>query len=160
MGKLIWHQYAHYVATTAAVCEFMSQLALCAWLTRGIVDAVWAGWWGIFYRKFFWDFTNGIFRDPGGIQCAPTPRLCSPFVLTQSARPANNVAIFISVIVKAPVVQIFSMLQGFIVLALELGLPPMLKDMAIGRSLVLRMVLLIFLCLINSVYYQVGLLSF
>ena len=32
------------------------------------IDAVWAGYWGIFYRKFFWDFVSGIQRNPGGFQ--------------------------------------------------------------------------------------------
>jgi len=117
MGKLIWHEYAHYVAVTAAVY------------------AVWAGYWGIFYRKFFWDFTNGIFRDPGGIQ------------------PADNVAFFITIIVKTPLVQISAMLHGMVILAIELG-PPPIKRLAISRNLVLRMVLLIFLTLNNSIYYQ------
>lgn len=33
-----------------------------------ILDAVWAGYFGIFYRKFFWDFVGGTLRDPGGMQ--------------------------------------------------------------------------------------------
>lgn len=31
-------------------------------------DGIWAGFWGLFYRKFFWDFVGGTLRDPGGIQ--------------------------------------------------------------------------------------------
>ena len=34
-------------------------------------DAIWAGFWGLFYRKFFWDFVGGTLRDPGGLQCVP-----------------------------------------------------------------------------------------
>jgi hypothetical protein len=34
-----------------------------------LLGVVWAGFWGIFYRKFFWDFVGGVLRDPGGIQC-------------------------------------------------------------------------------------------
>jgi len=117
MGRLIWHQYAHYVATTAAVY------------------AVWAGWWGIFYRKFFWDFTNGIFRDPGGIQ------------------PADNVALFITIIVRMPIVQIVAMILGFLTLAIELEIPPF-RGSALGRNLVLRMIVVVFLSLVNSIFYQ------
>ncbi|KAK0505552.1 hypothetical protein EDD18DRAFT_1060848, partial [Armillaria luteobubalina] len=47
---------------------------------------------GIFCMKFFWDFVGGIIRDPGGIQ------------------PAPGAAVFISLIVKAPVIQIFTMI--------------------------------------------------
>lgn len=32
-------------------------------------DAVWAAFFGLFYRKFFWDFVGGTLRDPGGLQC-------------------------------------------------------------------------------------------
>ena len=33
------------------------------------LDAVWAAYFGLFYRKFFWDFVSGTLRDPGGLQC-------------------------------------------------------------------------------------------
>ena len=32
------------------------------------IDAVWSGFFGLIYRKFFWDFVNGILRNPGGVQ--------------------------------------------------------------------------------------------
>ena len=32
-------------------------------------DAIWSGYFGIFYRKFFFDFVGGTLRDPGGMQC-------------------------------------------------------------------------------------------
>jgi hypothetical protein len=32
-------------------------------------DAVWSGYWGCFYRKFFWDMLVSHIRDPGGFQC-------------------------------------------------------------------------------------------
>ena len=35
-------------------------------------DAIWAGFWGLLYRKFFWDFVGGTLRDPGGLQCVPS----------------------------------------------------------------------------------------
>jgi hypothetical protein len=69
-------------------------------------------------------------------------------------RPADNVAFFITIIVKTPLVQISAMLHGMVILVIELG-PPPIKRLAISRNLVLRMVLLIFLTLNNSIYYQV-----
>ena len=48
------------------------------WLIEfDVVDTVWAGYWGLFYRKFFWDFVNGTLRDPGGFQYVVT---LSPFL--------------------------------------------------------------------------------
>jgi hypothetical protein len=73
MGNLVWHEYARLVSITASVC---------AW-HRGIdsdntrinitpsLDAVWASFWGLFYRKFFWDFVGGVLRNPGGLQYVP-----------------------------------------------------------------------------------------
>ena len=31
-------------------------------------DAMWGAFWGILYRKFIFDFVNGIVRGPGGVQ--------------------------------------------------------------------------------------------
>lgn len=36
--------------------------------TLSMLDGIWAAFWGMFYRKFFWDFVGGTLRDPGGIQ--------------------------------------------------------------------------------------------
>ena len=33
-----------------------------------LVDTFWAGFWGLIWRKFFWDFVGGTLRDPGGMQ--------------------------------------------------------------------------------------------
>ena len=33
-----------------------------------VTDGVWASFFALFYRKFFWDFVGGILRDPGGLQ--------------------------------------------------------------------------------------------
>lgn len=37
-------------------------------LTPYATDTLWASFWAIFFRKFFWDFINGILRNPGGLQ--------------------------------------------------------------------------------------------
>ncbi|KAJ8509062.1 hypothetical protein ONZ45_g8738 [Pleurotus djamor] len=117
MGNLVWHEYARYVSITSSVY------------------AVWASFFGLLYRKFFWDFVGASLRDPGGLQAAP-----------------GN-AIFITLIVKAPVVQIIAMLLGMFLLALDFPLPQ-LKGLSIHRSLVLRVVLLLFQVFLNVLFYQ------
>jgi hypothetical protein len=117
MGNLIWHDWAHFVGMTAAIY------------------AIWAGYWGIFYRKFFWDFINGTFRDPGGLQ------------------PANQDAFFVAITVKAPVLQLMSMVFGTFMLVIETG-PGPLKKMALYRSLVVRAIGFFMLAFINLIYYQ------
>lgn len=117
MGNLVWHTYARFVSITASVY------------------AVWAAFFGLFYRKFFWDFVGGTLRDPGGLQAPP------------SAAP------FVAVIVKVPIVQIVAMLLGIVMLAVEHPLPQ-IKQFALYRSLVLRIVLLLFQVFFNILYYQ------
>lgn len=82
MGNLIWHEYSRLVALTASVCEFfvfsLSPDRRLTWLTtllprsllpfRMSADTFWAGFWGLIWRKFFWDFVGGTLRDPGGLQ--------------------------------------------------------------------------------------------
>jgi len=117
MGNLIWHEYARFVTITASVY------------------AVWASFWGFFYRKFFWDFVGGTLRDPGGLQASP------------------NAAIFITLIVKAPIIQIFAMALAMIILCIELPLP-MIKQLSLYRSLVVRLVLLLFQVFLTILFYQ------
>jgi len=107
MGKFIWHEHARYVSITASVYT------------------VWAAYFGMVYRKFFWDFVSGIRRNPGGIQ------------------PAKQDAFFISIIVKAPVIPILSLLLGLSILALEYP-APFMKGTAAYRSMVVKVVLLFF----------------
>ncbi|KAF7315678.1 hypothetical protein MIND_00083400 [Mycena indigotica] len=117
MGNLIWHEYARYVAITASAY------------------AVWASFFGLFYRKFFWDFVTGTLRDPGGLQ------------------PSPSVAIFITLIVKAPVIPIITAIIALINLAIENPLP-LLKGSSIQRSLVLRIVILVFQTFFSVLFYQ------
>jgi len=117
MGNLIWHEYSRYVSLTASVYT------------------VWASFWGLFYRKFFWDFVGGIVRNPGGIQ------------------PSPNAAIFITLIVKAPVIQILTMLTAFFMIALEFPMPQ-LKGTVIHRSIVLRIVMLVMQAFMAILFYQ------
>ncbi|KAG1799743.1 ATP adenylyltransferase-domain-containing protein [Suillus plorans] len=117
MGKLIWHELSRYISLTASVY------------------AVWASFWGFFFRKFFWDFIGGILRSPGGLQ--PSPKF----------------SLFINVIVKYPIVQIGTMALGFIIIALEYPIP-ILKGTAIFRSIALRVVLLIMQAAGTVLFYQ------
>jgi len=117
MGKLIWYQYSRLVSITAAVY------------------AVWASFWGFFYRKFFWDFIGGTLRDPGGLQ------------------PSPQVAGFIAIIVTVPIIPIITMIIGFFMIALEFPLP-LIKEIPIYRSLIFRVVMLIILATFAILFYQ------
>ncbi|KAF8908646.1 hypothetical protein CPB84DRAFT_1767160 [Gymnopilus junonius] len=117
MGEFIWHQWSRFVSISATIY------------------AIWASFFGFFYRKFFWDFVGGTLRDPGGLQ------------------PSKNVAFFITVIVKVPVVQILAMILGFVILALEMPLP-MLKQYSFYRSFMLRIVLHLLEAFLTVLFYQ------
>ena len=120
--------------------------------TDRILDTVWSGFWGLVYRKFFWDFVNGIIRNPGGVQCVLYYTISLPYWAI--IRPANQDKIFIQVIVQVPIIQILAMIIGFIILAIELPLPPV-KNLSIYRSFVVRIVLLAVQAFLTILYYQV-----
>jgi len=117
MGNFIWHDWARFVSLTASVYT------------------VWSSFYAFLYRKFFWDFVDGIVRDPGGIQ------------------PGKSALPFVAVIVKVPIVQIFAMLTGMTLIALEFPLPPLRKT-AIHRSFVVRIMLLIQQAALTILLYQ------
>ncbi|KAH9957949.1 ATP adenylyltransferase-domain-containing protein [Russula dissimulans] len=118
MGKLIFHEHARYVSLTATVYT------------------VWAAYFGLVYRKFFWDFVSGILRNPGGLQ------------------PAKQDTFFIDIMVKFPVIQILSILLGLVILAVEYP-APFMKNTSAHRSLVVRVVLLLFQAFLAIMFYQV-----
>jgi len=99
------------------------------------VYAVWSGFWAMFYRKFFWDFVGGIQRDPGGFQ---SPAAAQPFIV---------------LIIRMPVIPIFAMVIGFFNIALQYPLPQ-LKSLSLHRSLVARVIILLFQTLFTILYYQ------
>nr|VWP00782.1 Phosphogluconate dehydratase (EC [Ganoderma boninense] len=117
MGNLVWHEYARYVALTAAVY------------------ALWSAYFGIFYRKYIFDFVNGILRAPGGVQ------------------PAASDSIFIAVIVKAPIVQILNMVLSLVYITLDYP-AAFLKNTALHRSFPIRIVLLFLMTFLSILYYQ------
>ncbi|KAI0074644.1 hypothetical protein K474DRAFT_1765355 [Panus rudis PR-1116 ss-1] len=99
------------------------------------VYTIWAAFWGFWFRKFFFDFATGIVRSPGGVQ------------------PSPSVSFFITIIVKAPIVQIISMLVGIALLALEYP-APFLKDTSLSRSFVFKGMMLIAQFFFALLYYQ------
>ncbi|KAI0930180.1 hypothetical protein AcW1_008935 [Taiwanofungus camphoratus] len=117
MGNLIWHEWARYLSLTATVYT------------------IWASFFAIYYRKFFWDFVGGIIRDPGGLQ------------------PSPNVAGFVAVIVKAPVIPILSMILGFALVALDYP-APFMKNTALHRNFIVRVVALIMQAFMAVLFYQ------
>ncbi|KAJ3489038.1 hypothetical protein NLI96_g2403 [Meripilus lineatus] len=117
MGNLIWHEFARYVSLTATTYT------------------IWASFWGMLYRKFFWDFAEGILRAPGGIQ------------------PSPKVAFLITLIVKAPIIQIFSMFIGIGIVAIEYPLP-FFKDTSVARSFAFKAIMLIVQAVFAIMYYQ------
>jgi hypothetical protein len=117
MGNLIWHEYARYVSITATCC------------------GVWAGFYGLLYRKFFWDFVHGTLRDPGGLQ------------------PAASDQIFISLIVRAPIIPIITMILGLFILSIETPLPAF-KGSSFQRNLTLRVILLTLQSFFAILFYQ------
>jgi hypothetical protein len=117
MGNLVWHEYARLVSVTASIY------------------AVWAGFWGLIFRKFFWDFVGGTMRDPGGLQ------------------PSAGAAVFVTMIVKIPVIPIFAIVIGAVMLMIDFP-APFIKGTAVHRSLVLRIVLLFFQAFFTILFYQ------
>jgi len=117
MGKFIWHEHARYVSITASVYT------------------VWAGYFGLLYRKLFWDFVSGIVRNPGGLQ------------------PASQDLFFVDIIVRAPVIPILSIILGLVIIAFEYP-APFLKGFAAQRSLISRIVMLFFQAFFAILFYQ------
>jgi len=117
MGNLIWHEYSRLVAITASVYTF------------------WAGFWGLIWRKFFWDFVGGTLRDPGGFQAPPRD------------------AFFITVIIKAPVIQVISIVLAGFIIALEFP-APFLKGTKVQRTIALRVPLLLVQAFFALLFYQ------
>jgi len=117
MGNLIWHEYSRLVAITASVYTF------------------WAGFWGLVWRKFFWDFIGGTLRDPGGLQAPPSS------------------AIFVMLIIKAPIIQIISVVLAGFIIALEFP-APFLKGTRFHRSIAIRIPLLLIQTFFAVLFYQ------
>jgi len=69
-------------------------------------------------------------------------------------RPGPSGAPFAAIIVKAPVIPIFAMVLGMLLIAIEWPLP-LFKNTSIHRNFTVRMLLLLFQTFLNILYYQV-----
>ncbi|KAG8881401.1 hypothetical protein FRB97_009596 [Tulasnella sp. 331] len=99
---------------------------------------IWAGMWGILYRKFFWDFIGGVRMDT---------------LLHKGIVPGKNVSPFLAVIVTRPLIQVFAIVLGSINLMLEFP-GPFVKRTRLYRSLIFRTVLLIVQAFLGVLFYQ------
>jgi small-conductance mechanosensitive channel len=103
-------------------------------------------------------------RNPGGLQCV-NPAILGAIHFTNKDiapshnRPSPNAAIFITLIVKAPIIQILTMLTAFFMIAVEFPMPQ-LKGTMIHRSIVLRIVMLIMQAFMAILFYQVSKYAF
>ncbi|KAG9103399.1 hypothetical protein FRC06_011038 [Ceratobasidium sp. 370] len=99
MGVFLWHQWARLVSLTAGIY------------------GMWAGFWGILFRKFFWDFI-------GGQLVAPPPGAANPF--SGGMITAKSAAPFVAIIVTVPVLQILTIIMSLVLTLLEasLSFPP------------------------------------
>lgn len=131
MGIFLWHQWAQYVGIFASVYT------------------VWAGIWGLFFRKFFWDFVQGTLM-PGptnafnGLPCADE----NPCGII----PAKSVSIFITLIVTVPIIQLLAIFFGLTHLMLECL--PQVRQYSLYRSFALRIVTYTLQTFFAVLFYQ------
>ncbi|GAA5983489.1 hypothetical protein JCM11641_005826 [Rhodosporidiobolus odoratus] len=116
MGVFIWHDWARLLA-----------------LTSGAYVA-WAGLWGCFYRKFFWDFVGGTLGPTGLI-------------------PPPSAAFLEKVIVDAPILQILNILNGLFTLTFEWSVKPF-PGTALHSSHAFRLVFYLWCAFLAILVYQ------
>jgi len=119
MGKFIWHDWARFVSISASVY------------------LLWAGIWGILYRKFFFDFVDRTYTTG-------TPPLPVP-----NARYAPILA----VIVTIPLIQLLAMVMAVVAIAFEYP-APFLKNTFMERNFTFKAVFLIFQATLAVLFYQ------
>jgi len=117
MGKFIWHDWAHYLGLTSSIY------------------ALWAGLWGLFFRKFFWDMIDGTLGPHGII-------------------PGPNSAFFDIVIVQIPLVQILAMVLAAVCLMLELPPVQAIKKSFAYRNFMFKASLYFGLAFLSILFYQ------
>ena len=87
-----------------------------------------------------------------------TPRACLRGTSSRTERahprPAASDSIFISIIVKAPIVQLISMFLAISIILFDYP-APFIKGSAIHRSFPIRIVLLLLQTFFSILYYQV-----
>jgi len=109
------------------------------------VYLIWAGFWGLFYRKFFFDFIDRTY----------TAVVVVSTTVTIPALPVANVryAPILAVIVKIPLVQILAMIMAIVAVAFEYP-APFLKNTFMERNFTFKMVFLLFQALLAILFYQ------
>ncbi|KAG9008944.1 hypothetical protein FRB93_005994 [Tulasnella sp. JGI-2019a] len=120
MGAFIWNQWARFVSISASIY------------------IIWAGIWGIFYRKFFWDFVGGVRMDTA---------------TQKGIIPGKNSAPFLAIIVAVPLIQILAMVLGSINLMVEYPVP-FIKKTPLYRGWIFRIILLTFQSFVGILFYQ------
>jgi hypothetical protein len=133
MGVFLWHQWAQYVAVFAAVYT------------------TWAGIWGIFFRKFFWDFVGGTLIPNPNI-ADPKTKLKCDVDLKCGMMPPKSAAPFVMLIVNIPLIQIASIIFSLFYLALVLL--PQLQSTSIYRSFAFRMTIQLTIAFLAILFYQ------
>ncbi|KAH9473964.1 hypothetical protein Pst134EA_001019 [Puccinia striiformis f. sp. tritici] len=114
MGNLIWSDWGRLVALTAGYWN------------------LWGALWGIFYRKYFWDFVGGKLGPVGII-------------------PPGSAAPFIQFIVTVPAVQGACLICGLFTVLFEW---PLLPETFLYRSLAFKTVFYCISALLAALVYQ------
>jgi len=131
MGKFVWYQWAQLVNIFASIYVIL------------------AGFWGCFFPKFFWDFVRG--SEFTQEMAAVVGRTCTDD-MPCGIIPSPKDAVFVNIIVKMPILQVFSIFFGLTHLVIEL-VPP-IKKTAIYRSLPLKAVTLTLQAFLAGLYYE------
>jgi len=117
MGVLVWNDWSHLLGITSAVY------------------GLWAGFWGLFYRKFFWDMIGGTLGPAGII-------------------PGPNSAFFDMIIVTIPIVQILVMVLSVKLLLLEFAPFAAIKKTFMYRSFMYKASMYFVLAFLSILFYQ------
>jgi len=130
MGNFIWHMWAQYVSIFACVYT------------------AWAGFWGILFRKFFWDFVDGTLTGKPaeftGLRCDID--LACGIIPSAAAQP------FIMMIVTMPVAQIMAIIIAIGLFCLEYL--PALEKLSIYRSFMFKGFILCIQTFFAVLFYQ------
>ncbi|KAF8339593.1 uncharacterized protein EI90DRAFT_2255884 [Cantharellus anzutake] len=119
MGKFIWHEWARFVSISASIY------------------LLWAGMWGILFRKFFFDFVDHTYTN--GTPPLPVPNARYKPIL--------------DIIVTIPLIQLFAMVMALGTLAFENPIPP-LKNTFAHRNFTFKAVWLLLQATLAILFYQ------
>jgi len=83
------------------------------------------------------------------------PTVKGPHLIALTARAPPSAAVFVTVIIKAPIIQILSVILAGFIIALEFP-APFLKGLQIHRSIAMRIPLLLVQAFFAVLFYQVS----